>query len=462
MMLFLKLLFLLWAVNFAPPFIAQALEGKWERPLDGNRLFRDGRPLFGSHKTIRGVVAGLAAGAIGGLLLGFPAWLGFSAAFLSMTGDILSSFLKRRLRLASGRVVPGLDQIPEGMLPFLLLGPYFSLSVGFVLFFGLVFGFGAYYGSVFLNNVLLRRPHAEYPRRVRAKTRFRELISCAIITRPFNYFLNFEDAFYYHFLMKTFFKAVRLYERGMLNALQIEKREVAFHFPDLPDAFDGYRILFLTDLHLDGLDGLADRVAEIVRETPADLCLFGGDLRMETHGPFDDALARLHAILPEIRAVDGLYGVIGNHDCLEMLEVLKKNITFLVNDSRPVERNGQRIWLVGTDDCHYFKAQDLDQAFGNLPPGAFAVFVSHSNEVYKEAAEYRPKLFLCGHTHAGQIKIPPIGPVFTHSSAPRRMCEGRWDYNGMPGYTSAGAGVSGVPVRFNSKGEVTVVTLRKS
>ncbi|MCE5335366.1 MAG: CDP-archaeol synthase [Desulfobacteraceae bacterium] len=462
MMLFSKLLLLLWAANFAPPFTAVIFEGKWERPLDGNRLLSDGKPLFGSHKTIRGIAAGIVIGAIMAPLLGFPVWLGFLAAVLSMAGDLASSFVKRRLSLHSGRVVPGLDQLPEGLLPFLLFAPYFSLSWDFIIPFGLAFSAGAYYGSVFLKDVLLRRPSAEYPRKVRAATRFRELISCSITTKPFNYLLNFEDAFIYHFFMKSFFKIFRLYDRGMMNALRIEKREVVFEFPDLPPAFDGYRILFLTDLHLDGLDGLADRAVEIVRRTPADLCIFGGDFRMETHGSFEKALAQLRIILPEIKSPDGCYGVMGNHDCLEILAPLHDAICFLINDHAFIEKNGQRLWLVGTDDCHYFKSQDPDKAFKDVPSSAFTIFVSHSNEIYLKARKHGPRLFLCGHTHAGQIKIPPFGPVFTHSRAPRYMCEGRWDYEGMAGYTSAGLGVSGVPVRFNSTGEVTVITLKKS
>jgi predicted MPP superfamily phosphohydrolase len=462
MALFIRLLILLWLVNLAPPFLAQIFESKWNSPIDGGYLFLDGRPMFGKHKTIRGVLAGIITGGLIGPALGFPLWLGLCAGFLSMLGDLLSSFLKRRFSFTSGDAVPGLDQIPEGLLPFISITPYYSLSVGYVFLFGVVFGLGAYFGSVFLNQVLLRKPFESYPRRIRALTRFRELVSCKITASPFRQILNFEDAVYYHLFMKSVFKALRIYQRGQKNALVIEKREVSFHFSDLPPAFDAYKILFLTDLHLDGLDGLTEKVIQIIRQTPADMCILGGDFRMETSGPFEAALCQLRLVLPEIRAKDGIFGVLGNHDCPEILDSLKElGVAFLVNDSHVVERGGQCIWIVGADDCHYFKAHDLESAFSGLPLQAFSVLVSHSNEVYKEALTYRPNLFLCGHTHGGQILIPPFGPIFTHSKAPRRFCLGKWDYEGMPGYTSAGAGVSGVPVRFNSKGEVTVVTLRR-
>jgi hypothetical protein len=183
---------------------------------------------------------------------------------------------------------------------------------------------------------------------------------------------------------------------------------------------------------------------------------------MRTYGPFTAALNELGRLLPEIRSKDGILGVLGNHDCLEIVDSLKEyGVRFLLNDSRAVERNGECIWIVGVDDCHYFKAHDLESAFAGLPLQTFSILISHSNEVYREAVAYRPNLLICGHTHAGQIRLPLIGPVFTHSKAPRRFCNGKWDYEGLPGYTSAGAGVSGVQVRFNSTGEITVITLRK-
>jgi hypothetical protein len=462
MVLFLKLLLLLWSVNFAPPLAAHIFEDRWNWPLDGFCNFPDGRPLFGNHKTLRGILAGMLAGMLMGIALGFPWWIGLISGTLSMAGDLYSSFLKRRLFFVSGDVAPGLDQLPEGIFPFLILGPYFSLSLEFVFLCVSTFGIGAYFGSVFLNRVLLGMPFASYPRKLRTRTRFRELISCQITSSPFKYLLNFEEAFYYHVFMKTTFKIMRVYELGRKNALDIEKQEITFTFPTLPPAFDNYKILLLTDLHLDGVDGLTEKLIEIVRQTQVDLCILGGDYRMEIYGPFDEALSLLRKLLPAIRADDGIVGILGNHDCLEIVGSLQRDgITFLVNNSTKIDRNGDQLWLAGVDDPHYYRSHNLEQAFEGIPRGSFSIFLAHSNEVYREALSYGPKLYLCGHSHAGQIRIPPFGPIFTHSSAPRYMSFGEWRYEGMRGYTSGGVGVSGVPVRFNSKGEVTVITLRK-
>ena len=92
----------------------------------------------------------------------------------------------------------------------------------------------------------------------------------------------------------------------------------------------------------------------------------------------------------------------------------------------------------------------------------FIIFVAHSPEAYKEAAKHMSSLYLCGHTHGGQIRLPFYdGPIITHSRAPRRTAGGLWKYGDMRGYTSSGVGTSGVPLRFNCPGEVVFLTLKK-
>ncbi len=457
-----KVLALFWLINLAPVLLAHLLGTRWQNPLDEGRTWGDDRALFGPHKTKRGILAALLTGAVVGLLLGFPWWMGFGCAMLSMAGDLLSSFIKRRRALPSGSLVPGLDQLFEGLFPFFLLAPFYGLGIVNVFILTVVFVVGAYWGSWFLKEVLLSKPYEDYPRPVNSWVRLREIKSCQITSNPFHHFVNFEDSFYYHIFMKNVFKILGIYEKGKKNALNIKKTELDLHFPDLPPAFDNYCILYLSDLHLDGLDGLTERIMDMVREEPVDLCVLGGDFRMATHGPFGLALDRLDRVMSVIRAGDGCIGVLGNHDCLEIVEPLKeRGIHFLINDSRAITRNGETIWFVGVDDPHYYKCHNLNDAFDGVPRGAFTIFLAHSNEIYKEVAPYAPSFYLCGHTHAGQIQFPHVGPVFTHSSAPRRYCQGLWQYGNMRGYTSNGVGVSGVPVRFLCQGEVLLLTLKR-
>ncbi|HOV86133.1 MAG TPA: metallophosphoesterase [Syntrophobacteraceae bacterium] len=457
-----KMVTLGWAVNLTPLVLAFFLRRRWDTPLDRGLILRDGEALFGPHKTSRGVLGGVVAGLVVGLPLGFPWWLGLSCGILGMGGDLLSSFLKRRAGLEAGRVVPGLDQVFEGGLPLLVLAPYFSLNLLQAAVYLGIFGLGAYGGSVLLQRTLLSKPFEGYPRPVRPDVRFRELRSCRIQNDPFRTLFNFEDAVYYHMLMKTTFRVLGLYEKGKENALRVRSRRVVFTFRDLPPSFDGYTVLFLTDLHLDGVDGLTEKVQSMVRDLPADLCILGGDFRMENSGSSAEALSRLRRLLPEIRARDGILGVLGNHDCIELVEPLEKSgMSFLLNDAVRIPRGGDEVWIVGVDDPHYYRCHDPGAAFASVPSGAFSVFVAHSNEIYREASRYRPQLYLCGHTHAGQIRVPYLGAVFTHSRAPRRLSYGTWSHDGMMGYTSCGVGVSGIPVRFASQGEIVLIRLRR-
>jgi predicted MPP superfamily phosphohydrolase len=461
MLVYFKILILLWAINLTPALLTYHLDQRWGRPLDGGQRWRDGRPLLGSHKTIRGLVGGVAAGTVAGLYLGFPAWLGLAAGLLSMGGDLLSSFLKRRLGKTSGAVVPGLDQIFEGGLPFAVLGPFFGLGAATLLGLVLVFSLAAFGASWFLQHILLTRPFENYHRRLRIRTRFREWRACQISNNPLHPFLNFEHAFYYHFLLKTVFQLMGLYRRGVQNALEIAPHSLRLRPPGLPRAFDGYTILYLSDLHLDGLEGLTEKIRGLVADHPVDLCLLGGDFRTELSGPYTRAVSHLERLIPAIQASDGIYAVIGNHDCLEMLEPLHAiGIRFLLNESLAIQRDGARLWLVGVDDPHYYQAQDLPRAFEGVPQEDFIVFLAHSPELYREAAAKGADVYLCGHTHGGQIQLPAIGPVFTHSRAPRRISVGSWTHGGMLGYTSFGVGVSGIPVRFGTRGEVLRLTLR--
>jgi predicted MPP superfamily phosphohydrolase len=463
MCLHFRILILLWVINFVPPLLTYLFEDKWDTPADLGHQFWDGRPLLGPHKTFRGLLAGVTAGFLAGLILGFPWWMGLELGLLSMAGDLTSSFIKRRLGTASGDIVPVLDQGFEGMFPLLVLRRHFLLTGGEVLLLLVLFCIGAYCGSLFLNRVLRAVPFENYPRSLRPRVRFKEFRSCQITSAPLRYFMNFEDAFYYHIFMKTILRLMGVYEKGKRNALRVEVRNIAFYFQDLPPLFENYSILYLSDLHLDGLDGLTEAVGVLLRTHPVDLCILGGDLRMETYGPFTEALSRFQDLIGEVRSRDGIITVLGNHDCLEMIEPLEEiGVKVLLNHATAIESDGERIWIVGVDDPHYFKCHDLDAAFSDVPRDAFSIFVAHSNEIYREAAAYHPQLYLCGHTHGGQIQIPPFGAVFTHSKAPRSLLHGPWEYDGMLGYTSCGAGVSGVPVRFFTQGEVLLITLKRN
>lgn len=122
------LLILLVVANGAPILAANLLGARFAKPLDGGRRWLDGRPIFGQSKTLRGIFFALLAAALAAPLLGHDARLGLSVGALAMTGDLFSSFLKRRLGIVSSGMALGLDQIPESLLPAWVLRGAFGLN----------------------------------------------------------------------------------------------------------------------------------------------------------------------------------------------------------------------------------------------------------------------------------------------------------------------------------------------
>ena len=119
---------LLIAVNGAPVIAGNVLGGKWAKAVDLGRRFVDGRPLLGHSKTWRGLFAALLASIVVGALIGLPWWLGCLFGLLSMLGDLLASFTKRRLGIPPSGRARFLDQLPEALLPLVVLRESLALD----------------------------------------------------------------------------------------------------------------------------------------------------------------------------------------------------------------------------------------------------------------------------------------------------------------------------------------------
>ncbi len=119
-LLVLQFLLLIAVANGIPVLAKKLLGGSLAWPLDGGATFFDGRPLFGSSKTLRGVVLSLLATPLAAWLLGLDWQIGLLVACGAIAGDLFSSFIKRRLGLAPSSMALGLDQIPESLFPLLL------------------------------------------------------------------------------------------------------------------------------------------------------------------------------------------------------------------------------------------------------------------------------------------------------------------------------------------------------
>ena len=117
--LLLQLVILLVVANGTAVVAKKLLGVAFARPLDGGALFVDGQPLFGPSKTVRGIVLSVLATSICAAVMGLGWGVGTLVATFAMAGDLFSSFVKRRLHLASSSMAIGLDHIPESLFPLL-------------------------------------------------------------------------------------------------------------------------------------------------------------------------------------------------------------------------------------------------------------------------------------------------------------------------------------------------------
>jgi len=263
-----------------------------------------------------------------------------------------------------------------------------------------------------------------------------------------------------HRIIRNTLKAAGLYWLGHRNALAVQVNSQVLPCPDLPEAFDGFRLLHISDTHIDGNPELIDLLIRLVEPLKYDVCVITGDFR---EGTFEDYMTPARRMVELRRHIKtDTFAVLGNHDAIEMVPTLEEGgIRMLLNEHVVLEHNGATLWLSGVDDPHYYETDNLDKALEGVPEDSFKILLAHSPEICRKAAFAGINLYLCGHTHAGQICLPGGRPLLTNSKCPREYHVGLWHFEEMTGYTSRGAGTSSVAVRFNCPPEITVHTLRR-
>jgi predicted MPP superfamily phosphohydrolase len=258
-------------------------------------------------------------------------------------------------------------------------------------------------------------------------------------------------------------RCLGLYQTGRRNAVTPILKTIQLNFPDLPTAFHGFRLLHLTDFHIDGVDGLAQSVAALLHDVPVDLCVLTGDYRYDDRGPCQEVYPRMRQLLAAIQSRLGIFGILGNHDAGEIAFQLEDmGVRMLVNESAEIRLAGESLWLVGVDDNFDYQCHDLPLALKHVPPGAFKVLLAHAPELFAEADSSGIQLCLSGHTHAGQIRLPGIGAVKHNARCPKSYAWGVWAHGRLQGHTSCGLGCSTVPARFNCPPEAVILELRRS
>jgi hypothetical protein len=273
-------------------------------------------------------------------------------------------------------------------------------------------------------------------------------------------FFHLENSSWAEWIIRNVLKATGLYWRARQNAERILVKRNELRFKTLPPLFEGFTILHISDLHVDMNEVAMNRLIELVGSMQYDVCVLTGDYRGRTFGPFQPALDGIARVATHLKRP--IYAVLGNHDTIQMVPGLEAiDIRVLLNECEPIVRKDQRIYLAGIDDAHFFRVDNIEKAALSIPRGEFSILLSHTPEVYRQAAHANFDLMLSGHTHGGQICLPGSIPIKLEAVLPRRMGAGPWQYRSMTGYTSVGAGSSVVPVRLNCPPEITLHNLRR-
>lgn len=158
-MLTIKVLFLLLLANGTPVIVKKLLGSRLAFPLDGGKKFVDGKALFGHSKTVRGIISSVLVTSVGAVLIGYSIQTGALFATASLSGDLVSSFIKRRLNIPPSSRALGLDQLPESILPLLFCWQALDLDMPTAMTIVLIF----FWGELVLSLILFRLNIRDHP-----------------------------------------------------------------------------------------------------------------------------------------------------------------------------------------------------------------------------------------------------------------------------------------------------------
>jgi hypothetical protein len=229
----------------------------------------------------------------------------------------------------------------------------------------------------------------------------------------------------------------------------------------LPPALDGYRIGQISDVHC-GPNTPATRVRRWVERLNAldlDLMTVTGDLI--THG--SSHVEAVAGALGGLRARDGVFACMGNHDYFTDGEELVRELTgaglrVLRNQGVVVERDGAQLYVAGVDDT-WTARHDVARALADRPSGVPAVLLAHDPNLFPEASALEVELTLSGHTHGGQLAVPGVRRL-SLARFITRFTAGMYRRGRSWLYVNRGAGTTGPPVRLGAPAELAVLTLR--
>lgn len=242
------------------------------------------------------------------------------------------------------------------------------------------------------------------------------------------------------------------------DVFKVDFTDLTLAVPNLPPAWDGLRILLLSDPHFCGTPSRAFFEAvldQLAAGPPPDLVLLAGDyLDTDTHHEW------IAPLLGRLSATEGRYAILGNHDQKHDPQRVREELaaagyTVLGNGWREATVRGERCVLVGHEGPWFRPGPDLSDA----PPDLFRLCLSHTPDNFYWGQRNRVGLMLCGHVHGGQVRVPVVGSIFVPSVYGRRFDMGVFEGGGT--VMVVGRGLSGKePLRFRCHPQVIRLTLK--
>lgn len=239
-------------------------------------------------------------------------------------------------------------------------------------------------------------------------------------------------------------------------------RRVEIPIRGLAPELDGYRIAHLSDLHIGALTPAwwARRWVRRANEAQPDLTCVTGDF-VTSGVAFHEDIAN---VVGELRAKDGVFCAMGNHDYFGEGEPLitlirNKGAKLFRNEGTIIERDGAQFFLAAVDDT-WTGRTDIDRALAKRPEGMTAIMLAHDPDRFPEIAKRDVELTLSGHTHGGQIAFPFLGRWINASKLAHRFHIGLYRDGDATLYVHPGLGTTGPPIRLGVAPAVVLLTLR--
>jgi len=244
---------------------------------------------------------------------------------------------------------------------------------------------------------------------------------------------------------------------------EFEITEHAVRLETLPEAFSGFRIVQLTDIHYGVFlpEDMLRQAVQMVNELEPDLVALTGDFVTYSRAYIEPVAE----ILSGIRSRHGTLAVLGNHDFRVGAEYVAnaleaRDIPVLRNRNTKVRRRGQWLYVAGIDDWYY--RPDLTQALRGIPRKSATILLSHNPSIIRAAAREHVPLVLSGHTHGGQVNLPLLGNIWGRSPEQLRFKVGWARMGETQIYVSRGIGTIVVPVRFRCPAEIAHIKLERA